>query len=50
MNIVAELCGVPDLFATIIAALGVNPAKNLMDGERPVPVTDGGKAVTKLFV
>jgi hypothetical protein len=50
MNIVAEPCGVPDLFATIIAALGVNPAKNLMDGERPVPVTDGGKAVSKLFV
>jgi hypothetical protein len=50
MNIVDEPCGVPDLFATILATLGVNPAKNLMDGERPVPVTDQGKAVRKLFV
>jgi hypothetical protein len=50
MNIASEPCGVPDLFATIIAALGVNPAKNLMDGERPVPVTDGGKPVAKLFI
>jgi hypothetical protein len=50
MNIVDEPCVVPDLFATILATLGVNPAKNLMDGERPVPVTDQGKAVQKLFV
>lgn len=50
MNIVTEPCGVPDLFATILATMGVNPGKNLMDGERPVPVTDGGKAVAKLFV
>jgi hypothetical protein len=49
MNIVEEPCGVPDLFATILATLGVNPAKNLMDGERPVPVTDKGVAVRKLF-
>src|SRR4030095_1770205 len=27
MNIVEEPCGVPDLFATILATLGVNPAK-----------------------
>lgn len=49
MNIVDEPCGVPDLFATILACLQVNPNKNLMDGERPVPITDGGKAVAKLF-
>lgn len=49
MNILEEPCGVPDLFATILATLGVNPAKNLMDGERPVPVTDKGVAVRKLF-
>jgi hypothetical protein len=41
---------VPDLFATIIAALGIDAGKNLMDGERPVPVTDGGKPITQLFV
>jgi hypothetical protein len=30
--------------------MGVDPAKKLMDGERPVPVTDGGRPVRKLFV
>jgi arylsulfatase A-like enzyme len=49
MNIVEEPVSVPDLFATIFAALGINPAKNLMDGERPVPITDHGQAVAKLF-
>lgn len=49
MSIVDEPCGVPDLFATILAAMGVNPSRNLMDGERPVPVTDKGVAVRKLF-
>jgi Protein of unknown function (DUF1501) len=47
--ILDEPVSVPDLFATIFAALGVNPAKNLYDGERPVPITDGGKPVAKLF-
>ncbi len=50
MNIVDEPCSVPDLFATIFATLGVNPSKNLMDGERPVPITDNGKAIRKLFI
>jgi len=50
MNIVDEPCGVPDLFATISATMGINPAKNLMDGERPVPITDKGEAIRKLLV
>lgn len=50
MNIAADPVGVPDLFATIMATMGVNPTKSLMDGERPVPLTDGGKPVAKLFV
>jgi hypothetical protein len=50
MEAVADPVSVPDLFATICATLGVNPNKNLMDGERPVPITDGGKPVAKLFV
>jgi hypothetical protein len=37
------------LFATIFAALGINPAKDLMDGERPVPITDQGKPIARLF-
>jgi hypothetical protein len=49
MNIVDEPVSVPDLFATICAALGINPSKNLMDGDRPVPVTDKGVAAAKLF-
>jgi hypothetical protein len=48
-KILDEPVGVPDLFATIYNAMGINPAKNLMDGERPVPITDGGKPIAKLF-
>jgi hypothetical protein len=40
---------VPDLHATIYAALGLNPAKELYDGARPVPMTDGGTPVAALF-
>lgn len=50
MTIADEPVGVPDLFATICAAMGVNPNKNLMDGERPVPITDKGTPIAKLFV
>lgn len=49
MNILDQPVGVPDLFATIYNAMGISPAKNLMDGERPVPITDGGKPIAKLF-
>lgn len=50
MNPVVDPVSVPDLFATILNAMGVDPARKLMDGERPVPVTDNGRAVAKLFV
>jgi len=40
---------VPDLHATIHCALGINPAKELYDGERPVPITDRGEPVRELF-
>ncbi|MGV3756636.1 MAG: DUF1501 domain-containing protein [Verrucomicrobiota bacterium] len=39
----------PDFHATICAALGINPGKELYDGSRPVPITDGGKPVMALF-
>jgi len=42
-------CGVPDLFATILASLGINPSKELHDGDRPVPITDRGQPVKALF-
>jgi hypothetical protein len=40
---------VPDLHATIHTALGIDPAKNLFAGTRPVPITDHGRPVTELF-
>lgn len=38
-----------DFHATIHAAMGIDPSKELMDGSRPVPITDGGKPVSALF-
>lgn len=39
----------PDFHATIHCALGIDPRKELMDGSRPVPITDGGTPVAALF-
>jgi hypothetical protein len=49
MKIVSDPVSVPDLFATIFATLGINPGKNLMDGDRPVPITDQGRPIAKLL-
>ncbi|MBI4626804.1 MAG: DUF1501 domain-containing protein [Verrucomicrobia bacterium] len=40
---------VPDFHATIYAALGIDPAKELVSASRPVPITDGGKPIAALF-
>lgn len=48
-SILAQPVSVPDLHATIHCALGINPAKELYAGERPVPITDGGKPIGELF-
>ncbi len=48
-KIVADPVSVPDFFATIHAAVGIDYTKSLYDGDRPVPITDGGKPVAKLF-
>lgn len=48
-TIVQDPVSVPDLHATIYAALGINPARELHDGDRPVPITDMGKPISKLF-
>ena len=40
---------VPDFFATVCAALGVDASKYLYDGDRPVPITDNGNPINKLF-
>ncbi len=48
-SIVADPVSVPDFFATICAAVGVDYRKNLYDGDRPVPITDNGHPIAKLF-
>jgi hypothetical protein len=48
-QIVRHPVSVPDLHATIYCALGINPAKELYDRERPVPITDLGQPVRELF-
>lgn len=48
-KIVANPVSVPDFFATIHAALGIDYTKNLYDGDRPVPITDMGNPITALF-
>jgi hypothetical protein len=40
---------VPDFHATIHWALGIDPAKELYAGDRPVPITDGGVPVREVF-
>lgn len=42
-------CSVPDLFATILASLGIDPRKELFDGDRPVPITDQGTPIAPLL-
>ena len=37
------------LFATILADLGIDPHKELFDGDRPVPITDKGTPIAQLF-
>lgn len=48
-KIVENPVSIPDFHATIHAALGIDPTKELYDGPRPVPITDGGKPIRKLF-
>ncbi|HVV98700.1 MAG TPA: DUF1501 domain-containing protein [Planctomycetaceae bacterium] len=48
-KIVSDPVGVPDFFATVLATVGVDYAKNLYDGDRPVPITDQGKPIRALF-
>ncbi len=48
-GIVSDPVSVPDLFATVHKSLGIDPSKYLYDGDRPVPITDNGKPIQKLF-
>lgn len=49
-EVVEKPVSVPDFHATIYAALGINPAKELYTENRPVPITDGGKPIEALFI
>jgi len=49
MKIIEDPVSLPDFHATILASLGVNPSKELHAGDRPVPITDGGTPIAKLF-
>ncbi len=46
---VADPVTVPDFFSTIHAALGIDYTKSLHEGDRPVPITDRGNPIAKLF-
>lgn len=48
-KIVTKPVSVPDFFATIHAAVGVDYGKHLYDGDRPVPITDMGTPLSTLF-
>jgi len=48
-KIVSDPVSIPDFFATVCCALQVDHAKNLYDGDRPVPITDQGQPIGKLF-
>lgn len=48
-KIVSDPVSVPDFFATICAAVGVDYGKYLYDGDRPVPITDHGQPIAALF-
>ncbi len=48
-EILGNPVSIPDFHATIYAGLGIDPHKELYDGDRPVPITDGGTPVARLF-
>jgi hypothetical protein len=48
-TILADPVSIADFHATIHWTLGIDPAKELLDGSRPVPITDGGQPIVALF-
>lgn len=48
-KIVKNPVSVPDFFATVCAAMQIDPGKYLYDGDRPVPITDNGNPIKQLF-
>jgi len=48
-EVVERPVSIPNFHATIHHSLGIDPAEYLYDGERPVPITDGGQPIRSLF-
>ncbi len=48
-RVVERPVSVPDFFATVFAALGIDPLRELYAGDRPVPITDMGQPIAELF-
>jgi hypothetical protein len=48
-KIVENPVSIPDFFATALTALQIDPSEYLYDGDRPIPITDGGKAIKTLL-
>jgi hypothetical protein len=48
-KVVNRPVSIPDFHATIHASLGIDYAKELYDGERPIPITDQGQPIRELF-
>jgi len=48
-KIVENPVSIPNYHATILAALGIDPSKELNEAGRPIPITDGGKPIAALF-
>ena len=48
-EILEDPVSLADFHATIYAAMGIDPARELYDGNRPVPITDSGKPIERLF-
>lgn len=48
-KVVERPISVPDFFATVYHAMGIDIETELAAGDRPVPITDGGKPVKELF-
>ena len=48
-EILEDPVSLADFHATIYAAMGIDPSRKLYDGDRPVPITDSGKPIERLF-
>jgi len=48
-EILQDLVSLADFHATIYAAMGIDPSGLIYDGNRPVPITDSGTPIKRLF-